>query len=119
VIKSVFFSNQRVLEVYPLGWLVDRFSLETVGIEYHTLSAAAEHTVALPLLNIERKLSRVRNNTPFFPRITYNPFSRLCSATSNPRGLIHPVAAGFSRGLCWSGRNCMIQPLQRVRRGIL
>ncbi|KAF8461150.1 Mak10 subunit, NatC N-terminal acetyltransferase-domain-containing protein [Russula ochroleuca] len=56
--QSVFFSNQRVLEVYPLGWLVDRFSLETVGIEYHTLSAAAEHTVALPLLNIERKLSR-------------------------------------------------------------
>lgn len=69
MIKSVFFSSQRVLEVYPLGWLVDSFFLETVGIEYRTLSAAPERTVALPLHNIERKLSRVRKNTTSFPRI--------------------------------------------------
>ena len=70
MIKSVFFSGQRVFEVYPLGWLVDRFFLETVGIDYRTLSAAPERTVALPLHNIERKLSRVRINTTSFPRIT-------------------------------------------------
>ena len=69
MIKSVFFSSQRVLEVYPLGWLVDRFFLETVGIEYRTLSAAPERTVALPLHSIERKLSRVRKNTTSFSRI--------------------------------------------------
>ena len=65
MIKSVFFTNQRVLGVYSLSWLIERFFLETVGVEYASLSAAAEHTMALPLLNIERKLSRVRNNTPF------------------------------------------------------
>jgi hypothetical protein len=73
VIKSVFFSSQRVLEVYPLGWLVDRFFIETVGIEYRTLSAAPERTVALPLFNIERKLSRVRINLPSFPRLHMTP----------------------------------------------
>ena len=79
MIKSAFFTNQRVLEVYSLGWLIERFFLETVGVEYASLSAAAEH-VALPLLNIERKLSRVRANIPFFPRITHNsPFQMLLS----------------------------------------
>jgi hypothetical protein len=72
VIKSVFFTNQRVLEVHPFGWLIDRFFLETVGIEYANLSGAAQDTAALPL-NIERKLSRVRNNMPFFARIPHNP----------------------------------------------
>ncbi|KAN0109790.1 Mak10 subunit, NatC N(alpha)-terminal acetyltransferase domain containing protein [Russula decolorans] len=57
--QSVFFTNQRVLGVYSLGWLIERFFLETVGVEYASLSAAAEHTMALPLLNIERKLSRM------------------------------------------------------------
>ncbi len=69
MIKSVFFTNQRVLEVYSLGWLIEGFFLETVGIEYATLSAAADHTVAVPLLNIERKLSRVRNYKSFIPPI--------------------------------------------------
>ncbi|KAI0285229.1 Mak10 subunit, NatC N-terminal acetyltransferase-domain-containing protein [Russula brevipes] len=57
--QSVFFSNQRVLEVYPIIWLVDRFFLEIVGIEYRTLCAAAERAGAPPLLMIERKLSRM------------------------------------------------------------
>jgi len=93
VIKSVFFTNQRILEVHPLGWLIDRFFLEAVGTEYANLSSAAQDTAALPLLNIERKLSRVRNNMPFFARIPHNPTSRCCSATFNPRGSIHPAAA--------------------------
>lgn len=59
--QSAFFTNQRVLEVYPLSWLVDRFFFETVGVEYNTLSALADRAGAPPLLIIERKLSRVRN----------------------------------------------------------
>ena len=94
MIKSSFFTNQRVLKVYSLSWLIERFFLETVGIEYASLSAATEHTVVLTLPNIERKLSRVRNDTPFFPRITHNSSSRCCSVTFNLRGLIHPVVAG-------------------------
>jgi len=71
LLRSRFFSlTNAFLKSNLLGWLIGRFSLETVGVEYASLSAAAEHTVAFPLLNIERKLSRVRNNTPFFPRIT-------------------------------------------------
>ena len=117
MIKSVFFTNQRVLEIYSLGWLIDRFFLETVGVEYASLSAAT-HTVALPLHNIERKLSKVRN-TPFFLRIIQSSSSRCCSATFNPRGLIHPVAAGSLRGLYWNGKSCMIRRQQWLRRGII
>ncbi|KAI9451627.1 Mak10-domain-containing protein [Lactarius psammicola] len=57
--QSAFFSNQRILEVYPLRWLVDRFFFETVGIEYNTFSAIIDRAGAPPLLNIERKLSRM------------------------------------------------------------
>lgn len=57
--QSVFFTNQRVLGVYPLDWLVDRFFFETIGIEYNTLSVVTDRTGAPPLLNIERKLSRM------------------------------------------------------------
>lgn len=57
--QSAFFTNQRVLEVYPLSWLVDRFFFETVGVEYNTLSAVADRAGAPPLLIIERKLSRM------------------------------------------------------------
>ncbi|KAI9508819.1 Mak10 subunit, NatC N-terminal acetyltransferase-domain-containing protein [Russula earlei] len=59
--QTVFSSNQRVLEVYPLGWLVNRFFLETVGIEYSTLSAAVGRAATIPLFSIERKLSRWYN----------------------------------------------------------
>ncbi|KAI0282481.1 Mak10 subunit, NatC N-terminal acetyltransferase-domain-containing protein [Russula aff. rugulosa BPL654] len=48
--QSVFFTNQRVLKVYSLGWLIE---------QYASLSATAEHFMTLPLLNIERKLSRM------------------------------------------------------------
>ncbi|KAF8259877.1 Mak10 subunit, NatC N-terminal acetyltransferase-domain-containing protein [Lactarius quietus] len=57
--QSSFFINQRVLDVYPLSWLVDRFFFETVGIEYNTLLAVSDLAGAPPLLNIERKLSRM------------------------------------------------------------
>jgi hypothetical protein len=60
-VKSVFFNNQRILEVYPIGWVVDRFFLETLGLEYKTLCAVTERAAGLPLFTIERKLSRVRN----------------------------------------------------------
>ncbi|KAI9433909.1 Mak10 subunit, NatC N-terminal acetyltransferase-domain-containing protein [Lactarius indigo] len=57
--QSAFFANQRILEVYPLHWLVDRFFFETVGIEYNSFSAVVDRAGAPPLLNIERKLSRM------------------------------------------------------------
>ncbi|KAH9033987.1 Mak10-domain-containing protein [Lactarius deliciosus] len=57
--QSAFFTNQRVLDVYPLRWLIDRFFVETVGIEYNTFSAVIDLAGAPPLLNIERKLSRM------------------------------------------------------------
>ncbi|KAF8496772.1 hypothetical protein F5888DRAFT_364175 [Russula emetica] len=60
LLRSRFFSlTNAFLKSNLLGWLIGRFSLETVGVEYASLSAAAEHTVAFPLLNIERKLSRM------------------------------------------------------------
>lgn len=98
-IKSVFFNNQRVLEVYPIGWVVDRFFLETLGIEYKTLCAAIERAAGLPLFTIERKLSRVRNIV-LLPYCRHNPTFRCCSTTFNRHGIIHPVAAGSSHGLC-------------------
>lgn len=100
VIKSVFFNKQRVLEIYPLGWLVDRFFLETIGIEYNTLSTAAERAAVLPLISIERRLSRVRGIVLFLPYVRHNPTFRCCSAIFNPPGTIHPVAAGSLRGPC-------------------
>jgi len=57
--QTTFFSNQRVLDVYPVNWLVNRFFLETIGIEYSVLSAAVERASAVPLFAIERKLSRM------------------------------------------------------------
>ncbi|KAI0303343.1 Mak10 subunit, NatC N-terminal acetyltransferase-domain-containing protein [Multifurca ochricompacta] len=57
--QSVSFANQRVLEVYQMSWLVDRFFVETIGIEYNALSAAADRADVSPLINIERKLSRM------------------------------------------------------------
>ncbi|KAH9057687.1 Mak10-domain-containing protein [Lactarius vividus] len=57
--QSAFFANQRVLDAYPLRWLIDRFFVETVGIEYNTFSAVVDRAGAPPLLNIERKLSRM------------------------------------------------------------
>ena len=59
--KSVFFNNQHVLEVYPIGWAVDHFFLKTLGIEYKTLCAATDRAAGLPLFTIDRKLSRVHN----------------------------------------------------------
>jgi len=98
--KFVFFTNQRVLEVYSIGWLVDRFFLETLGIEYNALCAATERAAALSLLIIERKLSRVRNFVLFLTYPRHNPTSRCCSAMFNPHGIILPVVAGSSHGRC-------------------
>jgi hypothetical protein len=98
-VKSVFFNNQRVLEVYPIGWVVDRFFLETLGIEYKTLCAVTERAAGLPLFTIERKLSRVCNIV-LLPYCIHNPTSRCCSPTFNRHGIIHPVGAGSLHGLC-------------------
>ena len=98
--KSVFFSNQRVLEVYSLSWLVDRFFFETIGIGYKTMSAAADRAATLPLFSIERKLSRVRNIRLYLPHTKYSSACRCCSVTFNLLGIIHLVVGGSSRGLC-------------------
>jgi hypothetical protein len=96
--KSVFFTNQRVLEIYPISWLVDRFFLETIGVEYSALYAATERAAAFSPLTIERKLSRVRNFVLLAcPR--HDPTSRCCLATFNLHGIIPPVVAGSSHGL--------------------
>jgi len=57
--QTTFLSNKRVLDVYPLSWLVNRLFLETIGIEYSVLSAAVERASGVPLFGIERKLSRM------------------------------------------------------------
>ncbi|KAI0263774.1 Mak10 subunit, NatC N-terminal acetyltransferase-domain-containing protein [Gloeopeniophorella convolvens] len=57
--QSVFFENQHILGKFPIGWLVDRFFLETIGIEYDALSSAVDRADVPPLMNIERRLSRM------------------------------------------------------------
>lgn len=98
-VKSVFFNSQRVLEVYPVSWVVDRFFLETLGIEYKALCAATERAAGLPLFTIERKLSRVRNIV-LLPYCRHDPTSRCYSPTFNRHGITHLVAVGSSHGLC-------------------
>jgi hypothetical protein len=98
--KVVFFTNQRVLEVHPLRWLVDRFFLETIGIEYKSeVILAAANRAALSNPNIERKLSRVRNTVFYLLHTRHSSTYRCCSATFNLLGITHLVAGDSSRGL--------------------
>jgi hypothetical protein len=95
--QVVFFTNQRVLKVYSLGWLIERFFLETVGVEYASLSAAAD--IPWP-----------------YPSLTSSASCRGCAIT-RPSSLalytiaLPDVAQPHSiRVVRVVGRNCMIQP---------